>query len=263
MDLIDPATGQPLPEDAIQRNLFIDGPVHVYQIPPLTSMKGYSAISWTDDPSRNIFTGRLRVVETAFESPASDGGQGQSKLKVDLVLEDPSNGELFAAAPYTNGSVVEPVIDSSRFFALTVRDPQGHKAVLGIGFGDRSKAFDLGIALQRARRALGLENAGADASEAKQENKDYSLKEGQTITVNIGSKSRGRRQPEPPSTSSDPATLQSFALPPPPGAGSGLASAQQGAGFSLPPPPSAEDVKRKRQSLRDWGFDDGENGEFA
>ncbi|EFY84342.1 adaptin ear-binding coat-associated protein 2 [Metarhizium acridum CQMa 102] len=262
MDLIDPATGKPLPEDAIRRDLFIDEPVHVYQIPPLTSMKGHNAKSWTDDPSRNIFTARLRVVETAFESPASDGGQGQPKLKVDLVLEDPYDGKLFAAAPYTNSSVVEPAVDSTRFFALTVRDPQGHKAVLGIGFEDRSKAIDLGIALQGARRVLGLESACADASEAKQESKDYSLKEGQTITVNIGSKSGRRRQPEPPSTS-DPATLQSFALPPPPSAGSGLAMAQQGAGFPLPPPPSAKDVKRKRQSLRDLGFNDGKNGEFA
>jgi hypothetical protein len=224
-------------------------------------MKGHSAASWTADPSRQIFTARLRVVETAFDSPASDA---QPSLKVDVVLETPSTGELFAAAPYTDRSAVEPVLDSSRFFALTVRDPQGRKAVLGIGFEDRSEAFDLGVALQEARRGLGLEDAATKRTEAKQVDKDYSLKEGETITVNIGNKlGRRRQQPESPSTS-DPATLQSFALPPPPGASSGLASAGQGGGgFALPPPPSAEDVKRKRRSLRDMGFDDGQFGEFA
>ena len=248
MELVDPSTGQALPGDAIQRVLFIANTVHVYNIPPLTSMQGHKAASWTADPSRHIFTSRLRVVETSSDS--------QPNVKVDVVLEDPSSGQLFAAAPYTTQATVEPVVDSSRFFALTVRDPQGRKAVLGIGFEDRSDAFDLSVALQEARRGLGLE---ADANKKKAADadapaKDYSLKEGETITVNIGGKT-GRRRPqaerEPPS--SDAATLQSFALPPP--------SAAPAVG--LAPPPSADDVKRKRRSLRDLGFDDGQFGEFA
>jgi hypothetical protein len=245
MDLVDPATGQALPEDAIQRILFFANKVHIYNIPPLTSMKGHTAASWTADPSRQIFTARLRIVETSFDSASAND---ESNLKVDVVLEDPSNGQLFAAAPYTDRAAVEPVLDSSRFFALTVRDPQGRKAVLGIGFEDRSDAFDLGVALQEARRGLGLEADAAKKPEANQVEKDYSLKEGETITVNIGSKLGRRRQPESPSTS-DPVTLQSFALPPPPSASSSSAS--------------ADDVKRKRRSLRDMGFDDGQFGEFA
>ncbi|KHN99789.1 adaptin ear-binding coat-associated protein 2 [Metarhizium album ARSEF 1941] len=264
MDLTDPVTRQPLPEDAIQRILFTCRNVHVYRIPPLASMAGHAAASWTADPSRDIFKANLRVVETSFESPATDGGQGQSMLRVDLVLEDPSTGEVFAAAPYTHGSVVEPVVDSARYFALTVRDPQGRKAVIGIGFEDRSEASELCIVLQTARRGLGLEDAGARKSEARQEEKDYRLKEGQTITVNFGSKSATRRRLHESPGTSDPAALQSFALPPPPSTASALDGSQQpGGGFSLPPPPSAQDVKRKRQSLRDLGFDDGKFGEFA
>lgn len=222
------------------------------------SMDGYRATSWTADPKRQIFTGRLRVVETAYESPAAEE---QSSIKVDVVIEDPSNGELFAAAPYTGTFVVQEVLDSSRFFALTVRDPKGNKVVIGIGFEDRSDALDLRVALQQAQRALGLEKNADKKEVAKQADKDYSLKEGETITVNIGSKLGRRRQPESPSTS-DPATLQSFALPPPPSAASGLGGAEQGGGFSLPPPPTADDVKKKRRSLRDLGFDDGQFGEF-
>ncbi|KAL7910385.1 hypothetical protein GGI35DRAFT_363510 [Trichoderma velutinum] len=256
MEAIDPTTGQPLPNDAIQRVLFVANTVHVYNIPPLTSMRGHAAASWTEDPARHIFTARLRVVETSYESP-----DAASSLKIDLVLEDPSTGQLFAASPYNDRGAVEPVVDSSRFFAVTVKDPQGRKAVLGIGFEERSDAFDLAVSLQEARRSLGWETEQsqnpADAK-AKTETKDYSLKEGETITVNLGGTKFGRRRPqhadEASATSSSSADLQSFALPPPP---AGAAS------FSLPPPPKTSDVKEKRKSLKNLGFDDGQFGEFA
>lgn len=265
MELLDPATGTPLPSDAIQRILFVANAVHVYNIPPLTSTKGYSAGAWTADPKRHIFTARLRVLETAYESPSSE-----NKLKVDAVLEDPSSGQLFAAAPYTAAAAVEPVLDSSRFFALTVRDPQGRRAVLGIGFEERSEAFDLSIALQEARKALGWEGEQSRpaARKEEEERRDYSLKDGETITVNFGGSKFGRRKQQ---QGSSPAggsgsgggggDLQSFALPPPPpGPGGGAKG-----GFSLlPPPPSSQDAKQqKQQSAKDLGFDDGQFGEFA
>ncbi|RGP63313.1 adaptin ear-binding coat-associated 1 [Fusarium sporotrichioides] len=255
MELLDPATGTALPNDAIQRILFVANAVHVYNIPPLTSTKGYSASTWTAEPQRHIFTARLRVVETAYESASST-----NQLKVDAVLEDASTGQLFAAAPYTAPGVVEPVLDSSRFFALTVRDPQGRKAILGIGFEERSEAFDLSIALQEARKALGWEGEQSKpaATKEQEEHKDYSLKEGETITVSFGGSKFGRRKQQDSSNTSSGAAggdLQSFALPPPPAGPSG--------GFSLAPPPSANDVKQQKQSAKDLGFDDGQFGEFA
>lgn len=45
MESIDPATGQALPADAIQRVLFIIGNVHVYNVPPMTPGKGHVAAS--------------------------------------------------------------------------------------------------------------------------------------------------------------------------------------------------------------------------
>ncbi|KAF5721957.1 adaptin ear-binding coat-associated 1 [Fusarium mundagurra] len=256
MELLDPATGAALPNDAIQRILFVANAVHVYNIPPLTSTKGYSASTWTAEPQRHIFTARLRVVETAYESESST-----NKLKVDAVLEDASSGQLFAAAPYTAPGVVEPVLDSSRFFAVTVRDPQGRKAILGIGFEERSEAFDLSIALQEARKALGWEGEQSKpaAAKEKEEHRDYSLKDGETITVSFGGSKFGRRKQQDSSSGSGAAggDLQSFALPPPP------AGPSSSGGFSLPPPPSANAVKQQKQSAKDLGFDDGQFGEFA
>jgi hypothetical protein len=267
METIDPSTGQPLPPDAIQRILFIAPSVHIYNIPPLTSTKGYVASTWTADPARQIFTARLRILETAIPilspSPQSPGALDE-KVKTDILLEDPATGQLFAAAPYTAVTVVEQVLDSSRFFAVTVQGEGGRKAVLGVGFEERSEAFDFSVALQEVRKTLGLlsvaerKNVGREkAKEKVEEKKDFSLKEGQTITVNIGGK-KGRRSE---GKSSENAGGGGFALGPSPGGG------------LLPPPPSAQEIKAQKRlsqtfslpapgSIEDLGFDDGEFGEF-
>ncbi|KAI0387616.1 DUF1681-domain-containing protein [Hypomontagnella monticulosa] len=259
MESIDPATGKTLPADAIQRVLFVASSVHVYNIPPMVPGKGHVAATWTaNDSQRQIFTARVRVIETAVPVPGST--DGEEKVKTDIVLEDSSNGQLFAAAPYTSPAVVESVSDSSRFFALRVQDEAGRKATLGIGFEERSEAFDFGVSLQEAQKTLGW--AGGQpggkppAVERKDssEKRDLSLKEGETITINLPGRF-GRRKPDPPPQSSND-TLSSFSLPPPP------SSSSTGSGI-LPPPPSAQSVRAKRLSAQNLGFDDGKFGEFA
>jgi len=270
MTSTDPATGLPLPPDALQRVLFIVHPVHVYAVPPLASTKGYSASSWTADPARHIFTARCRIIETSYEQ------DDREVLKADVVLEDPKTGELFAAAPYTDESAVEPVVDSSRFFALSVRDPSGRKAVLGIGFEDRSEAFDFGVALQELKKSVlgstaasSLGGANAAAAEKKKkptEMRDLSLKEGETITINFGGSKfqRKQRPKEETSTPSAGGDLSAFSLPPPPGAPTGSSNAGN-VFLPPPPPPSGSRTSRaqKRLSAQQLGFDDGQFGEFA
>ena len=261
--------------------------MHVYSLPrdAVSTTAGYAAASWTTDPRNHIFTARLRVLETSFTSPSQpdkdgdDGSQNEpdTQIKVDILLEDPSAGTLFAAAPYTAPATVEPTTDSSRFFAVRVQDPSGkQKATLGIGFEERSEAFDFGVALQEAGRALnwggpasGSGSAGPGSSSSQQqkgggfamgkgkgmgfggeeEKRDLSLKEGETITVNLAGTRFGRRAGRPAQTdgSADEGakSLASFALPP-------------------PPPPSAREVRaQKRLSAQQMGFDDGQFGEFA
>ncbi|OBT41851.1 hypothetical protein VE00_06713 [Pseudogymnoascus sp. WSF 3629] len=268
MDLIDPTTSTRLPPDSIQRILFLSPTVHVYNPPPPASSKGHIAASWTSPVSRQIFTARLRILETAIPTP-----QGGEKLKADILLEDPKTGELFAAAPYTTPAVVEQVADSSRFFAVRVQDPSGRKAGLGIGFEERSDAFDFSVALQEIRKTLGLDVVAGDPrrpvkkeADASKVERDFSLKEGQTITVNLGGKTgKGRRSLGASSSGggSEAPSSGGFSLPPPPNAQAGF----------LPPPPSAQDVKAQKRlsqtqappapgSIGDLGFDDGEFGEF-
>ncbi|AEO55505.1 hypothetical protein MYCTH_2132825 [Thermothelomyces thermophilus ATCC 42464] len=274
---IDPATGRPLPPDAIVRILHITPKVHVYSIPrdAVATAAGYAAASWTADPRNPIFTARLRVLETSFttscssSSPETKGGgeeeeeqEGELQIKVDILLEDPSTGSLFAAAPYTTPAAVEPTTDSSRFFAVRVQDPSGkQKATLGVGFEERSEAFDFGVALQEATRALGRSQPGSSSgcgrqgaaggksgsggggakagAGAAEEKRDLSLKEGETITVNLaGTRFAGRRAARSESQGGkkkeeegeEPQSLSAFALPP-------------------PPPPSAREVRAQKRLI--------------
>ncbi|KAH0294673.1 adaptin ear-binding coat-associated protein 2 [Aureobasidium namibiae CBS 147.97] len=270
MTTLDPATGRPLADSAIQRVLFICPRVHVYQIPPLTSNKGFSAGTWTAPPrptAQMIFTARLRIIETSLSN----------QIKTDIVLEDPKTGDLFAACPYTSPAVVEQANDSSRFFAIRVVGEGGMKATLGMGFEERPDAFDFSITLSEARKLLGLDPASGHAQPqhlsrktVEEPKKDFSLKEGQSIHVEIGG--RGRRQQQSTSASNDDGSaLFSIRPPPPP------ASANDFALPSLAPPPSAAHVKaaskspsparqqsqhHSHQNAQDLGFDDGEFGEF-
>ena len=268
----------PLPADAIQRVLFIASAVHVYNIPPLTSNKGYTASGWTaDNNKRQIFTARLRIIETAVPLPAEDAGES---LSTEILLEDPSTGELFAKAPYADAGAVEAVLDSSRFFATRVVGEGGMKAVLGIGFEERGEAIDFGICLQECRKVLGVETAaekkkkGAAKAKAEAEvRKDYGLKEGQTIKVDIGRQGRRKAGDDDAGAGeSREAGNALFSIRPPPGSLERGGEEAAGAMPMLAPPPSAQDVRAEKRRSRGFepvkkaaaelGFDDGEFGEF-
>jgi hypothetical protein len=268
----DPLTGEPLPPTAIQRILYIAPKVHVYQIPPATSTKGYQASTWTTEGSgaRQIFTARLRILETSIPGANPDEPDDE-KVTTTLLLEDPATSNLFAAAPYTSPSTVEQALDSSRFFAVTVVG-EGRKAVLGMGFEERAEAFDFSIALQDARRVLGMDkdtrggsnNRSKSAKAVEEPKRDFSLKEGETISINLGGLKGRRSRPENNNLAGGQKNDQDalFSIKPPPGAGGGSPF--------LPPPPSAKSVKEERrrsrqtfeQTPKDLGFDDGEFGEF-
>ncbi len=252
--------------------------MHIYNIPPLTSNKGYTASAWTaDNNKRQIFTARLRIIETATPLPNDDDDDDNAgeSLGTEILLEDPATGELFAKAPYTDAGAVEAVLDSSRFFAMRVVGDGGMKATLGIGFEERGESIDFGICLQECRKVLGVETPaekkeGAAKAEAEVK-RDYGLKEGQTIVVDIGRKGRrkagdgGDTGPE----GSRAAENALFSIRPPPG------PSEKGGGGVMPmlaPPPSAQDVRAEKRRSRGFetvektaaelGFDDGEFGEF-
>ena len=231
--------------DTMQRLLFTTPSVHIYAIPPLTSTRGFNAGPWTAPPkptAQQIFTARMRIFEISTPSPSSD----RDSLSVTINLEDPKTGELFAASPYSSEAVVQQALDSSRFFAVRVVGEGGMKATLGLGFEDRSDAFDFGIALREARKVLGWEKP--KAFETSDVLRDFSLKEGEKIHIQVGGKGKRDDGVEKKVERDDGQALFSIA-PPPAGASSGIA-----------PPPAADATQGK--SAQELGFDDGEFGEF-
>lgn len=173
---------------------------------------------------------------------------------------------------------MEAVVDSGRFFAVRVVGEGGMRAVLGIGFEERGEAIDFGICLQECRKVLGLEAGGEKKEGGKGKGRgeggarrDYGLKEGQTIVVDIGRKGRRKAGGDDGvgAEGARGAEDKFFVIPPPPGS---LEKAGAGAMPMLAPPPSAQDVKAEKRRSRGFepvektavelGFDDGEFGEF-
>ncbi|KAL8918858.1 MAG: hypothetical protein Q9208_007115 [Pyrenodesmia sp. 3 TL-2023] len=290
------STDLPPPSDStdqIQRILFLAPRVHIYTVPPLTSTKGYTTTAWTPfttpPPSRAPITTRLRIVETSSSSTAPASA---STISTTILLEDPTTAQLFAACPYTSPACVEPTLDSARFFALRVESEGGRKAVLGIGFEERGEGCEFVDVLRGVGRMMGWEKdkgasgragggggGGVNGVKGKGEEKkrDWSLKDGEMIRIQIGGVSRvdgsnreergedGRTHSEGEGQGEGEAEGALFSIKPPPAGGGGVPA--------LAPPPSAKEVKAERrrsrgmvelekESAAELGFDDGEFGEF-
>ncbi|KAG0370187.1 hypothetical protein BC939DRAFT_508090 [Gamsiella multidivaricata] len=181
---------------------------YVYKVPPMVSSRGHRAADWgnVDAP---LWRGRLRVI-----------AQGK---KCFIRLEDGQTGELFAVCPYEeNKGCVESVTDSSRYFVLKIED-QGRHAFIGLGFLDRSHAFDFNVALQDHFKHIKAEEKAAELKKtgAQQPKLDFSLKEGQTLNLTIaggsGAGSARRERPPRPAASEDGALPPLLPPPPPPG----------------------------------------------
>eukprot|EP00760_Papus_ankaliazontas_P009466 PhM_4_TR14084/c2_g1_i2/m.107013/K20069/NECAP1_2; adaptin ear-binding coat-associated protein 1/2 len=151
--------------------------VHVFKLPP-KSAAGYKAEQWEGN---NIWTGICKVLST--------------EEACTIRLEDPT-GKLFAECPINADpnapKSVEPVTDSSRYFVIRVEDKKrGQHAFIGMGFDERSQAFDFSVALTDFKKAVisAKERAARGGVEyVEKEVEDMSLRSGEKIKVNLGGK---------------------------------------------------------------------------
>jgi len=157
-------------EENVEQTLFVCKECFVYKLPPRTSSAGYRAADW--DITTFLWSGKISVRSIGE--------------KCIILLEDSNSGELFATCPITPGSV-ESVSDSSRYFVLKIDDGRGHHAFVGMGFTERSEAFDFNAALQDHQKFLKQKKESELARKKfdSAPHKDYSLPEGAKIHVNI------------------------------------------------------------------------------
>jgi adaptin ear-binding coat-associated protein 1/2 len=208
----------------------------VYQVPPLATGAGYKAKQW--NLSQPLWSGQLAVRTRG------------SHCFVRLLNND---GSEFAVCPIRASKSgasqsVEKVLDSSRYFAMRISDGGNKSAVVGLGFNERSDAFDFSAALQDFEKGLRQERELAESRKqrASQPAVDYSLPQGKTISISLKQKagsgggsssqssSRRRRRRRGGNDSDSDDDSDPFALPPPPGSRSTTASTQQYSASSVP-----------------------------
>ncbi|KAK7335450.1 hypothetical protein VNO80_27295 [Phaseolus coccineus] len=165
-------------EDAepIELVLFQVPECYVYIIPPRKSAASYRADEW--DVNKWAWEGTLKVTS-----------KGEECI---IKLEDKSSGELYARAFLRNGEPhpVEPVIDSSRYFVLRIEENIGGRlrhAFIGIGFRERTEAYDFQAALHDHMKYLNKKKTAEEMEQHYQQTSsvDYSLKEGETLVLQI------------------------------------------------------------------------------
>ncbi|KAK3164773.1 hypothetical protein QOZ80_1AG0024500 [Eleusine coracana subsp. coracana] len=162
--------------------LFQVAECYVYLIPPRKTAASYRADEW--NVNKWAWEGALKVVS-----------RGEDCI---IKLEDKNTGELYARAFLREGEPhpVEPVIDSSRYFVLRVEeniDGRQRHAFIGLGFRERPEAYDFQASLHDHMKYLNKKKAAEEMVQhyEKTSSVDYSLKEGETLVLQLNNKESG------------------------------------------------------------------------
>ncbi|KAL8468685.1 hypothetical protein ACS0TY_031757 [Phlomoides rotata] len=162
--------------EAVELVLFQVSECYVYMIPPRKSAASYRADEW--DVNKWAWEGTLKVINKGVECI--------------IRLEDKTTGELYARAFLRDGELhpVETVIDSSRYFVLRVEENIGGRlrhAFIGIGFRERSEAYDFQAALHDHMKYLNKKKTAEEMEQQYQQTSsvDYSLKDGETLVLQL------------------------------------------------------------------------------
>ncbi|KAF8391238.1 hypothetical protein HHK36_023540 [Tetracentron sinense] len=165
--------------EALDLVLFQVPECYVYLIPPRKSAASYRADEW--DVNKWAWEGTLKIIS-----------KGEECI---IKLEDKTTRELYAQAFLRNGEPhpVEPVIDSSRYFVLRIEENIGGRlrhAFIGIGFRERTQAYDFQAALHDHMKYLNKKKTAEEMEQHYQKSSsvDYSLKEGETLVLQIKNK---------------------------------------------------------------------------
>lgn len=151
--------------EVIERVRCVIKDTHVFKLPPRPTSGGWRGADWRDE----VWQGTVKVVE-----------RGDMTL---VLLVDRTSGDIFAVCPIKDGAV-DRCVDSSRYFVLRIENANGRHMFVGMAFNERNDAFDFNTSLEDARRE---QEAAKEPSQKLPglPSKDYSIKEGEKIRVNI------------------------------------------------------------------------------
>jgi len=190
-----------------QRLLKLDE-VFVYKIPAMKTADGHRAEDWnlaTPLATCSLIVNRRDdslCINIMAERPKANAPPGatESYLFAQSIIQVKSDQSSHKLEHW-----VEPVVDSSRYFAMRIRDSRtGREAFIGIGFRERNDATnfrmtmeDYVAALKREEKAQvlhqqfeqSLEHQSAEGGDGEEQPlpsmSNLSLKEGEKIHINI------------------------------------------------------------------------------
>lgn len=151
----------------------------LYKIPPLKSSSGHRAETWgLGSPS---LVGRIELigVGTVLEIRIFDHAAGCDAAAVAIC---PVRCE--AQSPPV-ASVVDPVIDSSRYFVLRCEDADKRVAYIGTGFTERETAYDFKAAVQDFWRCAERERRSVVNAQQWEERTAYDETRGAPDSVDL------------------------------------------------------------------------------
>ena len=145
---------------------------NAFQIPPPATSRGHKAEDWR---GKQIWKGQVTVLNKTLGD--------RNRCVIQLVNEDKT---IFAECKIkdTYESKIDRCYDSTRFFAILIENDKGQKANIGLGFVERNDAFDFISSLDDFWKSQRREK-GIDKYDVKELEKDFSLKEGEKIEINI------------------------------------------------------------------------------
>ncbi|GKT18721.1 adaptin ear-binding coat-associated protein 1 NECAP-1 [Aduncisulcus paluster] len=117
----------------LEINLSSASDVKAFRIPPVEEGEGFYCSSWRKEDC--LFYGTQNMVD--------------QEGKYLLCKLSKSDGSLFSSFPILSPSHIEKAIDSSRYFRVTLENPEtGQTAFLGLGFHRREDSFDFNMTVQ-------------------------------------------------------------------------------------------------------------------
>lgn len=163
----------------------------LYRVPPLRKTSGHRAEEW--GLAKPTMTSRLELVGVGdvLEIRILSCGEESKRVAMCPVRCGPGSPSVDA--------VVDPVVDSSRYFVLRCEDEKRRHAYVGIGFSERDVAYDFKATIFDFSKKIARQTTAAQAVKDREnipedETPSVDLKLKGPIKISLAGHSRRKQQ---------------------------------------------------------------------